>query len=107
MKVIRLELNLLRIGNKFIGENMRPISTPALGKQNFNILLRRLFALPDTTIESAPAHQVRLWLNKVGLELKRERNRGSVQHYRYDMNRHLALAAARNALAMRLEELEK
>ena len=86
---------------------MSPNTTPTLSKSNFKILFWLLFSAPDSEIDYAPAHQIRVWLDKVKFELTRERNRGKMEHYRYDMNRHIALAAARNALAMRLKELEK
>lgn len=107
LKVIHLEVNLLKFDGNFIEENMLSNSSTALHRSNVKILFERLFSTPDSAIEYAPAHQVRLWLDKVRLELTRERNRGKIEHYRYDMNRHIALAAARNALAMRLKVLEK
>lgn len=81
--------------------------SPVLLQPNIKVLFERLFLAPESAIENAPAHQIRLWLEKVRVELIRERNKGTMQHYRYDMNKHIALAAARNALAMQLEKLER
>ena len=71
------------------------------------MLFRNLFATPVSAVDTARAHQIRIWLNQVRLELARERNRGKMQHYRYDMNKHMALAAARDVLALRLDEMGK
>ena len=66
---------------------------------------KSLINASDCTIDTAPAHQLRLWLNKIKIELKRERNRGKLRHYRYNMNRHIALAAAHKELTARLDQL--
>lgn len=75
-------------------------------KVNFKRNISHLFSVVEPEIENAPAHQIRLWLDKVKLQLMLERNRGVARHYRYDINRHMALAAARNALTLKLKQLE-
>jgi len=77
-------------------------SRPSKHQLSFKLLFDRLFAVPASTIDSAPPHQIRQWLDAVKLELVRERNKGKARHYRYDLNRHIALAAARDVLAQRL-----
>lgn len=86
---------------------MRPNRNAKKSATNVRGIFLRLFSAPATAIHTAPAHQVRLWLDRVKLELTRERNRGKARHYRYDINKHIALAAARNELTMRLVQLEK
>lgn len=86
---------------------MQPNSIKKDHSLKINMLFRSLFATSASAIDTARAHQVGMWLDRVRRELARECSRGKVQHYRYDMNRHMALAAARDILALRLKELGK
>lgn len=85
---------------------MLPNSSSQRHKTALSTAFKSLILKSDWAIDDAPAHQLRLWLDRVKRELTRERNKGKMRHYRYDMNRHIALAAARNEIAERLDQLE-
>lgn len=67
------------------------------------LVFRRLFDLPSAAIQTSPPHQIRCWLDRILMELRRERNRGKARHYRYDLNRHIALAHTRDFLLQQLK----
>ena len=69
------------------------------------LLFRHLFGESESAISSAPPNKLRQWLDQIKLELQRERNRGKARHYRYDFNRHLALASIRNIISKRLDQI--
>ncbi len=75
-----------------------------LAGPNVGLLFRNLFGEPECVIAAAPPHKLRLWLGRIKLELRRERNRGKTRHYRYVFNRHLALAAVREIILKKLGE---
>ena len=56
-----------------------------------------------TTPEEAPPHRLREWLDTIELRLARERKKGISRHWTYDLNRHIALKAARDRLKTELE----
>lgn len=61
-------------------------------------LLRDTLALTVTDIRRADLPDLRNWLVTVERRLKRERNKGAMQHWSYDLNRHLALKSIRDSI---------
>ena len=53
--------------------------------------------------DHAPPHQIRQWLETIEARLSRERKKGLARHWGYDLNRHIALKAARDRLKAWLE----
>ena len=61
-------------------------------------LLQRLARCDGDGLAKATAVQIRQWLVVVERHLARERNKGLARHWSYDLNRHIALKAARDRL---------
>lgn len=64
--------------------------------------MKFLIGAVPAEIESAMPHQIRGWMRIIERKLHIERNRGLSRHYRYDLNRHIALASAQRFLAAKL-----
>lgn len=56
---------------------------------------------PEVIARARPA-QIRMWLSIAERQLTRERNKGLARHWSYNLNRHIALKAARDRLAHQL-----
>lgn len=71
--------------------------TIAAGKQERSLLLWTTSLLLKTTpeaLQGADVFALRQWRNILDTALLRERNRGIERHYRYSLNRHIALKQA-------------
>lgn len=69
---------------------------------NLNRALYQVLAISFNEFGQAPPHLLRQWLEKTQLKISRERNRGISKHYRYSLNRHIALSQIRTAIRSRL-----
>lgn len=72
--------------------------------KRLEMLFFELFSNPIGRIKSAPPHQLAKWSSVLDRQLSRERARGINKHYRYDFNRHVALASIRQRVMQALEE---
>lgn len=53
---------------------------------------------PETLGRMAPT-ALRNWMRTLDFALRRERNKSTMRHWSYDLNRHIALKRARDAIA--------
>ena len=67
------------------------------GKAGVDWLLWRLAPGTGAPDEAAP-HELRSWIAILENRLARERSKGVARHWSYDLNRHIALKAARDRL---------
>ncbi|MEM5502341.1 hypothetical protein WNY59_12170 [Ahrensia kielensis] len=71
-------------------------------KRSSFFMLKLLLDISPKQLDTAPPHQIRDWINTIEIKLNLERNRGLSRHYRYDLNKHLALASAKHLLRAKL-----
>jgi hypothetical protein len=70
---------------------------------NPSAVLKLFVGISSKQLKAASPHQVRGWINTINRKLALERNRGLSRHYRYNLNRHLALASVHRILLARLQ----
>ncbi len=74
---------------------------PARQSVSIDTILWRM--APGATLSpDLPPHVLREWIEIIEKRLARERHKGIARHWGYDLNRHMALKAARDRLRARL-----
>lgn len=73
-------------------------------RHQIDLLVLRLTGHDLAFVEKSEASDKRQWLRTIQRHLTRERNKGLARHWAYDLNRHMALTAARDTMRALLEK---